>query len=1343
MTPAQQKEYMSTYIKNQEGGYSIKQLKSLLFEQVIKIFETTMRKLQSFVPMGSELEVQRLKRAKFNNVTTTGPKAVVSAAIRNGEMLLSPQHARFGDQQEILLTITPKIVDHTCLKNLTMLIYKADSIKIDGEFVAFGGSPKGGKITGKGKIKTGKLDFEDVYFVKELKFNLFSVSQMYDKKSVLFTKTECLALYPDYKLLDESQVLLKDPKHDSMYRFDLKNVVPSGGLNCLFAKAKIDESNLWHRRLSHINFKTMNKLVRRNLVRGLPSKLFENDHTCVAYQKGKQHKASCKTKLVSSISQPLQILHMDLFGPTFVRSINHKIYCLVVTDDYSRIKREFSVAKTPQQNGVCERKNRTLIEADRTMLADSLLLTTFWAEAVSIGFLWSGPDWLFDIDLLTNSMNYEPTTAGNQTNKNAELKDALLSDAVKKTIRTSKRWVKENAPSLFVCWGSFDNADDLPTDPLMPDLEDTVDLLNTGIFSGAYDDEDEGAEVDLNNLETTMNIETMKDELLQFSLQKVWRLVDLPKGKHAIGTKWVYRNKKDERGIVVRNKARLMDVKSAFLYGIVEEEVYVCQPPGFEDPQFTDKVYKVEKALYGLHQAPKAWYETLSTYLLENEFRRGIINKILFIKKDKGDILLVQVMQRDDGIFISQDKPDIMFVVSACARFQLTPNVSHLHVRYLKGQPKLGLCYTRDSPFDLEAFSDSDYAGASLDRKSTTGDETIYKEWEDRMERAATTTSSLEAKQDSGNINRTQYPWQHLMKPLPQELFSIDPVNILGSGEDSMKLKELMELCTMVCLPANMKYCDQHNMVALLEKINGSEGFHQIVDFLNASHIRFALSENPTIYDSHIKQFWQTATINTLDNGEQEITASVDGHVKTVIIASVRKYLQLADAGGLSSLPNTEIFEQLSLMAKLFSKMRRVTKGYSGEETPLFATMLVIDQTGQGEGSAIPVGSQYTPLMAPSTEPHPDTSAQSPITEPHTSSPQLTKPPTSSTIRETIRQEVEIPQSNFPTQTPVAYEATFTGVDVVHGGAATTDSSIDAGHGSGNIPKVKKLEQTVKISQARRRSKIVVFEDEDDLVAEDPSKQGRSLIEEMDLDAGISLVPPQVSTAGPEVTTADAKLKTASTFVSTATPQRHADTTVDDLTLAATLMEIRSSAAKAKGKAIMQESGDQLKSAATAKASLKWIKLSHQVNETDRSALVELVNQRKKFFAQQRAKAKRNKPMTPAQQKEYMSNYIKNQEGVGKVHRQENRQTRRFTLKTQEGIGKLSELETIEKLIRFFANGKGNLIEMTWLRALDLGKEAQRGTQDNSSSNDPLHHNDGRLCPLQGAPTLVVRGSLV
>ncbi|GKB47290.1 putative ribonuclease H-like domain-containing protein [Tanacetum coccineum] len=227
------------------------------------------------------------------------------------------------------------IFDSGCSRHMTgNKSYLIDYQDINEGFVAFAGSPKGGKITRKGKIRTGKLDFKDVYFVNELKFNLFSVSQMCDKKnSVLFTKTECLILSPDFKLLNESQVLLKDLRQNNMYSFNLKNVVPLGGLTCLFAKATIDESNLWHMRLGHVNFKTMNKLVRGNLVRGLSSKLFENDHTCVAFQKGKQHKASFKTKLVSSISQPLQMLHMDLFGPTFVKSLNKKMYCLVVTDD--------------------------------------------------------------------------------------------------------------------------------------------------------------------------------------------------------------------------------------------------------------------------------------------------------------------------------------------------------------------------------------------------------------------------------------------------------------------------------------------------------------------------------------------------------------------------------------------------------------------------------------------------------------------------------------------------------------------------------------------------------------------------------------------------------------------------------------------------------------------------------------------------------------------------------------------------------------------------------------------------------------------------------------------------
>nr|GFC19813.1 putative ribonuclease H-like domain-containing protein [Tanacetum cinerariifolium] len=186
-------------------------------------------------------------------------------------------------------------------------------------------NPKGGKITGKGKIKTSKLDFNDVYFVKELKFNIFSVSQICDKKnSVLFTDTECVVLSSDFMLPDENHVLLRVPRENNMYNVDLKNIVPSRDLTCLFANATLDESILWHRRLGHINFKTMKKLVKGNLVRGLPSKVFENNHSCVACKKGKEHKASYKSKLVSSVSQPLPRLHIDLFRPTFVKSLNKK-----------------------------------------------------------------------------------------------------------------------------------------------------------------------------------------------------------------------------------------------------------------------------------------------------------------------------------------------------------------------------------------------------------------------------------------------------------------------------------------------------------------------------------------------------------------------------------------------------------------------------------------------------------------------------------------------------------------------------------------------------------------------------------------------------------------------------------------------------------------------------------------------------------------------------------------------------------------------------------------------------------------------------------------------------------
>ncbi|GJZ21018.1 putative ribonuclease H-like domain-containing protein [Tanacetum coccineum] len=262
-------------------------------------------------------------------VNTTRPKGVLNAVKENQCI----NHSEKGNPQMDLQDQGK--IKSGCSRHMTgNMSYLTDFEEIHGGYVAFGGNPKGGKITGRCTIKTGNLDFKNVYFVRELQFNLFSVSQKCDKKnSVLFNDTECIVLSPNIKLTDESHVLLKVPRKNNMYSVDLKNIFPKGGLTCLFAKATSDESKLWHRRLGHINFKTMNKLVNENLVRGLPSKLFENDQTCVACQKGKQHRASFKSKTLSSISQPLHMLHMDLFGLTFLKSLMKKMYCLVVTDD--------------------------------------------------------------------------------------------------------------------------------------------------------------------------------------------------------------------------------------------------------------------------------------------------------------------------------------------------------------------------------------------------------------------------------------------------------------------------------------------------------------------------------------------------------------------------------------------------------------------------------------------------------------------------------------------------------------------------------------------------------------------------------------------------------------------------------------------------------------------------------------------------------------------------------------------------------------------------------------------------------------------------------------------------
>nr|GEU91738.1 hypothetical protein [Tanacetum cinerariifolium] len=896
------------------------------------------------------------------------------------------------------------VIDSGCSRHMAgNECYLTDYEDYDGGFISFGDSK--GRVSRKGKIKTGTLDFNDVYFCKELKYNMFSVLQMFDKKNnVLFTKTECLVLSSNFKLLDESQVLLRVPRKDNIYSVDLKSVVPTGGLTCLFTKATTDESNLWHRRLGHINYITMSKIMRGNLMSGLLLNIFKNNHGCVACQKGKQHKASYKAKLINSISKPLHMLHMDLFGPTNVKSLMKKSYCLVITDDFSRfswafflatknktsgilktfitgienqldykvkvirydngtefknsvmnqfcdmkrIKMEFNVARTPQQNGVAKRKNRTLIEAARTMALiikphNKIPYELICGRPPLIDFMkpFGCPvtilntiDYQGKFDEKANEgffVGYSMDSAVDARKKSTEVHESQVSDNSRQDDQDTRSspvstarpsFVNAASPSPINAAGApatmeeevdMNNAvssytildapltkflKDHPKDQVIVNIETPVQTRQMTKIN-----EEHGLISSVQKLRRTNHkdfqnclfacylsqmkpkkpvqalkypswVEEMQDELLQFKLLNVWTLVDLPKDKWAIGTKWIFRNKKDEKCIVIKNKARLvaqghtqeeeinydevfapvarieaiklflayasfkyfvvyqMDIKSAFLYGKIEEEVHVCQPPVFEDPNFLDKVYKVEKALYGLHQAPRAWYETLSTYLMDNGLQVQQKSDGIFISQDKyvADILkkfnfsaiktastpmkpnkaLVKDAEAEDVdvhlyrsmirslMYLTTSRPNITFAICACARFQATPKTSHLHAmkrifRYLKGQPKLGLWYPKDSPFKLEAYSDSDYAGANLDRKSTiegcqflgkrmmiakagrcfmdifavNTDKTVYKEWEDRMERAVTTASSLEAEQDSGNINRTQ-SMAILNEPLPQ-----------------------------------------------------------------------------------------------------------------------------------------------------------------------------------------------------------------------------------------------------------------------------------------------------------------------------------------------------------------------------------------------------------------------------------------------------------------------------------------------------------------------------------------------------------------------------------------------
>nr|GEV14622.1 retrotransposon protein, putative, Ty3-gypsy subclass [Tanacetum cinerariifolium] len=896
------------------------------------------------------------------------------------------------------------VIHNVCSRHMTGNIsYLSDFEEINGGYVAFGGNPKGGKITGKGKIQTGKLDFDDVYFVKELKFNLLSVSQMCDKKnSVLFTDTECVVLSSDFKLPDENHVLLRVPRENNMYNVDIKNIVPSGDLTCLFTKATLDESNLWHRRLGHINFKIMNKLVKGNHVRGLPSKVFENNHTCVACKKGEQHRASCKSKPVSSVSHLLK--RTPNIG--FMRPFGCPVTILNTLDPLGKFDRKadegFLVGYSVTSKAFRVFNNRTKIVQ----------------ETLHINFLEDQPN-VAGRNLPTHNAGIqENLDAGSNTDADAafDVKDnetevyvsLSSSDKPKKhdekvkkeakgkslvDLSTGSRDLSDEFEEFSVNSTNRVNATSAPVTTVGPNPTNSTNSFNAASPSNnaaledivySDDKEDVGAEADFSNLETNISV----SPIITTRVHK----------DHPVSQ-------------IISELTSAPQTKS--MAKMVKEQ-------GLDDPDYPDKIYKVVKALYGLHQAPRAWYETLKNYLLENGFQRGKIDQTLFIKKQKRDILLVQVYV-DDIIFGSTNK-------ELCKAFEklIKDNQDKYVAKILR---KFGITDGKlaSTPIDTEnpLLKDPDdvvlllmlSAKLQVDKDCEMDRDLMMKIFMEanKPKRRKKKDCAVRPKlvllvlieyqvDEKDRIEVTIVDLKLLMSQvnavegylyIVRWIFYIIYVYKLShipSHTTNPTFKFSLLIITIIIM-APLTFADTHNMIVFLTKSYESEGFDQIVDFLNAHTIQYTLMVNPPIYVSCIKQFWASVSVKKT-NDVVKLQALIDRKKVVITKDIIRQALRLDDADGVECLPNEEIFTEFARMGyeklppnmvrnvdspskflmypwflqvminaqvddlsshntkytspaltqKVFANMKRIGKGFSRVKTPLFDIVLVQPQ---------------------------------------------------------------------------------------------------------------------------------------------------------------------------------------------------------------------------------------------------------------------------------------------------------------------------------------------------------------------------------------------------------------
>ncbi|GJV44685.1 putative ribonuclease H-like domain-containing protein [Tanacetum coccineum] len=707
-------------------------------------------------------------------------------------------------------------------------------------------------------------------------------------------------------LIDKSQVLLRVPRKNNMYSVDLKNIVPKGGLTCLFAKATSDESKLWHRKLGHLNFKTMNKLVKGNLVRGLPSKLFENDETCVACQKGKQHRASFVTDDYSRFTWVFFLTTKDetsgilkSFITRIENLVDHKVKVIRCDNgiefknremsQFYKMKgilRQYSIARTPQQNGVGTQFN---------------------------GFA----DLKSSHDDGSKPSSDDGKKVDEDPRHESESDDQEKADNVNDTnnINTISSTINVAGINEVNAIGK-NTSNKLLFDPDMHDLEyiSTFNFLN--------DDEDDGVMADMNNLDTTIKVSPTpttripKDHPLDQVIGDT--LVDLPNGKRAIGTKWVFKNKKDERGIVIRNKERLvaqgytqekgidydevfapvtrieairlflayasfkefvvyqMDVKSVFLFGKIEEEVYACQPLGFGDLDFPDKVYKT--LFIKRHKGDILLVQVYVNDIIFGSTKKELCNafeKVMhenFQMSSMGELtffLGLQVKQKNDGIFISQDK----YVTEILKKFGFTE------------------VKTASTPMETQKPLLKDEDGVEVDVH-------MYRSMIGSL--MYLTSSRLDIMIAVCACARYQF------NPKVSHLHAVKRISRISKEnyyiEDGKAIWNGIRVNT-----AGHKLTTAGSKLMLLS----------ITYYCQ-------LKVNAASYN--LLLFWSTAKTKTI-NGEAQIHAMVDGKKVIISETSIRRDLQLADEECVKCLPNSTIFEQLALMGFTMPK----SKDYSLE----------------------------------------------------------------------------------------------------------------------------------------------------------------------------------------------------------------------------------------------------------------------------------------------------------------------------------------------------------------------------------------------------------------------------